>query len=359
MKVLLQVLSLGLMVTCAHAGDSDSSPIPAVVGAPVAAAGSEADFTAAVASFQQYIATKQVRAPGDLPFILSHGHKTPGAVLMVHGLTDSPYYMRTLADILYNAGYNVAAVLLPGHGTKPEDLLNVKLAQWREEVQFGLGVVKRLGETVSLAGFSCGGALSLDALAANYQGPSPIPLQNLLLFSPAIKIANREAELACLPGVREVMERTHPWAAGDASTPETNPNKYAKMALNAVCELNDLIGQNSSRRADIMRDIKDHGIGVFTVESGDDTTIDPDSVKQFMAALPSGARQDFIFYPKDDGIAHASVTRPETNPYYGALASQLATFVSEPTGPAIVRSCLPLPPMHSPALDGLMAGRAF
>ena len=368
MNILLFALSFGSLLASrpAQAAVVSAGPavhraefsVPAVAAAPVPAPAPDARFEAAVASFQGYIAGKKVRDPGDLPFLLSHGSKAAGTVLLVHGLKDSPYYMRTLADVFYEAGYNVVGLLLPGHGTKPEDLLSVRLEQWQDEVRYGLGIARELGETVSLAGFSTGGALELDALAANYRGPDPAPIRDLLLFSPAIKIANRKAELACLPGVRQVMERTHPWS-GDAAAPEDSPYKYRKLALNAVCELGELTLRNAVRAPALRRDIREHGIGVFAVESAADTTIDPDSVVRFMHKLPQGIRQDFILYPKDAGVPHGSVTRPETNPFYGELADRLRAFIAPRPLPAAASASVFLQPFHSGILDQLSGGAPF
>ena len=153
------------------------------------------------------------------------------------------------------------------------------------------------------------------------------------------------------------MELAHPWAVGDAATPETNPYKYGKMALNAVCELNDLIHQNSSHGPAIMKDIRDHGIGVFTVESAADQTIDPDSVVEFMHTLPPETREDFILYPKDAAIPHGAVTLPQTNPLYGALADRLRVFIAFPA--ASPAASLFLRPFRSGALDQLSGGSSF
>src|SRR6185436_10157859 len=40
-----------------------------------------------------------------------------GAVLLVHGLSDSPYSMRALAQTFFEQGYDVVVLRLPGHGT--------------------------------------------------------------------------------------------------------------------------------------------------------------------------------------------------------------------------------------------------
>ena len=53
-----------------------------------------------------------------------------GAALLVHGLSDSPYSMRALADTLYAQGYYVLALRLPGHGTVPAGLTDVSWRDW-------------------------------------------------------------------------------------------------------------------------------------------------------------------------------------------------------------------------------------
>src|SRR5262249_41640087 len=45
-----------------------------------------------------------------------------GGVLLVHGLTDSPYSLRAVAEIYRRAGFFALAVRMPGHGTVPAAL---------------------------------------------------------------------------------------------------------------------------------------------------------------------------------------------------------------------------------------------
>ena len=40
-----------------------------------------------------------------------------GAALLLHGLSDSPYSLRSMAGLLYGRGLNVLTMRLPGHGT--------------------------------------------------------------------------------------------------------------------------------------------------------------------------------------------------------------------------------------------------
>jgi len=304
-----------------------------------------ADYAQAVATFAQYRASKLpgIRAEGDLPFMRTHGAPTAGAVLLVHGLTDSPYYVATIGDALYDRGYNVVSVLLPGHGTRPECLLHVKKAQWQREVRFGHSLARRLGAKVSMAGFSTGGALSLNAVAENFAPfhRDRIPFGDVFLFSPAIGFDNWKTDLCDIPVVDVWLEHHQPWKDNNPNAPETNPNKYVKMATNSVCQLVYLTQDNALLRGVIGADIAKHGIGVFAVESMADATVSPGAVVSFVDGLPEGARKDLITYPKGEGIAHADVPRPETNPHYAEMISELDAFLDASASPA--------PPPEAPA----------
>ncbi|HVA67175.1 MAG TPA: alpha/beta hydrolase [Elusimicrobiota bacterium] len=339
--------------------------------AGTAARADQATDNRAVAAFQARInslkppaAACAVKNPthlcfgADLPFLNIHapGQKAARSILMIHGLGDSPYSMQVLADLFYSYGYNVVGVLLPGHGRKSEDLLHAKLSQWQRAAEEGLHVAAAIGQRVSIAGFSTGGALTLNLVRRNYKSAHPLDLQDLFLFSPAIQIHDRKAPVICSlsPLDLAAFEAVHPWASvapwakaaaagGGGPYQDYYDGRYAKMALNGVCQLQEQIEENSATgrlprlplsitlpdltpaligslvqykstvrvSPEIISDIKGHGLGVFTVESDSDTTVNPDAVIQFMRDL-SGARAQFILYPKADGIAHADVTRPDS-----------------------------------------------
>lgn len=48
-----------------------------------------------------------------------------GGVLLLHGMSDSPYSLRALGEALNERGYWVIGLRLPGHGTAPSGLLDV------------------------------------------------------------------------------------------------------------------------------------------------------------------------------------------------------------------------------------------
>jgi esterase/lipase len=284
---------------------------------------SDARYASAVAEFESYIASKsgKLKSPGNLPFLLTHGRRTERAILIVHGLTDSPHYVRALAEIFHEQGYNVAAILLPGHGTRPEDLLKVKAAEWRREVAFGLSIARRLGEKTSLAGFSAGGALALDALASGQQ-----PFEGLYLFAPAIEI-QRGRLVRAICGAPWATTRVRKWRETRAfKIPEDNPHKYRKMAVNALCEVDGLAKANGRRAGAINAAIASDGTAVFMVQSEADGTVRHEGALRFMDALPAGTRKDVLLYPKPLGLKHNAIMGPATNPRFDELRRRLEEF---------------------------------
>jgi len=52
-----------------------------------------------------------------------------GGVLLLHGMSDSPYSLLALSKALNNSGYHVIGLRLPGHGTVPSGL---KRVNWQD-----------------------------------------------------------------------------------------------------------------------------------------------------------------------------------------------------------------------------------
>jgi alpha-beta hydrolase superfamily lysophospholipase len=102
-------------------------------------------------------------------------------VLLVHGLGDSPGSFVDVATQLASQGYRVRTVLLPGHGTRPADMLDVDINDWRRTVEQQVALLRKDVGHVYLGGFSTGANLVV-AYAMDDQS-----IAGLLLFSPAFK----------------------------------------------------------------------------------------------------------------------------------------------------------------------------
>lgn len=96
--------------------------------------------------------------PGAEPWTSDGG---PVGVLVVHGFTGNPQSMRPLAEALAAAGHTVSLPLLPGHGTRVEDMLPTRWADWSAAALAAYDELAARCQRVVVAGLSMGGTLTL------------------------------------------------------------------------------------------------------------------------------------------------------------------------------------------------------
>ena len=166
-------------------------------------------------------------------FELKQDRPTKG-VLLLHGLSDSPYSLRTLAKTLHQQGYYVLGLRMPGHGTIPSGLVHASWQDMAAAVKLAIRhVSQRIGSSTDLhiIGYSMGAAqavnYSLDALEDN----SLPRAKSLVLISPAIGVsavaalAIWQSRLSSIPGLKKL--------AWNSIGPEFDPYKYTSFAINA------------------------------------------------------------------------------------------------------------------------------
>lgn len=147
-----------------------------------------------------------------------------GGVLLVHGLGDSPWSFHDLAPRLARQGFLVRSVLLPGHGTVPEDMLEVSLEDWRHTVAEQTALLQRDAGPVYLGGFSTGANLVLDQA---YAEPA---VAGLLLFSPAFRSSVPFGWATLL------LRHVKPWLLEPGTETESIPMRYANMPTNGFAQ---------------------------------------------------------------------------------------------------------------------------
>lgn len=156
-----------------------------------------------------------------------------GGVLLLHGMSDSPYSLHTLATTLGERGYRVVGLRLPGHGTAPSGLRFVTADDMRAAVSLAMKHLHgALGEKpIHMVGYSTGAPLSLDFTLDALDGrASPVPT-SLVLISPAIRIHGAAAlsrfkdAMSILPGLDGLA-----WLN---VAPEFEPFRYHSFATNA------------------------------------------------------------------------------------------------------------------------------
>lgn len=207
-------------------------------------------------------------------------------VLLTHGLTDSPYFMHNLARMFQQNCFRVMAILLPGHGTRPGDLLEVSWQDWVKAEAYGTDRLAAEVDEVYLAGFSTGGALSV------YQSQHDERVRGLFLFSPALRISS----LAAFANVHKIYS----WAAPSAKwldiMPDKDLYKYESFPANAAAQIYDLIKAVEAQSQAV-------AIPVFAAASEDDTTVDTQATIDFMGQARNPVSR-LVLYSTDPGKGH-------------------------------------------------------
>lgn len=104
-------------------------------------------------------------------------------VVLVHSFTGTPAQMRPLAETLHGQGFTVHGILLDGHGTAVEDLVNSCARDWLSNVREAAGRVSG-ARRLHLVGFAMGGLLCLQ-LADELKASSTITINSPLRFARA------------------------------------------------------------------------------------------------------------------------------------------------------------------------------
>ncbi|MEV0639813.1 alpha/beta fold hydrolase [Streptomyces sp. NPDC050619] len=164
--------------------------------------------------------------PGAEPFRHEGGE---AGVLLCHGFTGSPQSLRPWAEYLAERGLTVSLPLLPGHGTRWEDLQLTGWQDWYAEVDRELRALRERCAQVFVAGLSMGATLALR-LAAKHGDT----VSGLMVVNPA----NRMHGLAphALPVIHHLV-RTSKGIASDIAKEGSVELGYGRVPLRAAHSL--------------------------------------------------------------------------------------------------------------------------
>jgi alpha-beta hydrolase superfamily lysophospholipase len=175
--------------------------------------------------------------------------KNPRAVfLMLHGLSDSPYSMRGLAEDLHARGAAVVGLRLPGHGTAPAGLASADWRDFTAAVRLAMRSVRRESPAqlpLYMVGYSNGAALSVAYTLEALEGQDlPLPA-GLILISPALAVSPTAglAKWNLLLGRLAGLEKL----AWLSIQPEFDPYKYNSFPVNAGEQIHRLTTDIASR----------------------------------------------------------------------------------------------------------------
>jgi len=188
-------------------------------------------------------------------YILEPAGPPMGAVVLLHGLTDSPYSLRHVARRYREDGYIAVAIRLPGHGTVPAGLTHVEWEEWAEATRLAVREARRrIGPSrpLHIVGFSNGGALALKYALDAIGDPALARPDRLVLISPMIGVTSmaRFAGFFGWPAVFPAFAK----AAWLGIVPEFNPFKYNSFPVNAARQSSHLTRTLQQQIADYARD---------------------------------------------------------------------------------------------------------
>jgi len=193
-------------------------------------------------------------------------HPGKPAVIIVHGLTATPWEVRTLSIYLSEHNYTVLTPVLAGHGRSPAELEKTTWRDWYHNVNESH---RRLAETsprVFVIGISTGGSLAIE-LAKEHD------LAGAILIGTPVTLRDSRTKFAV--AASHVLRWTDRLVL-----PEEDGHYYPVMPTKTVAELNRLI-LHTTRSAPGVEE------PVFLIQSRVDPTVDPSSANDLYVLLGS------------------------------------------------------------------------
>ena len=201
--------------------------------------------------------------------------------------------MRHLGTFFQENCFRVMAVLLPGHGTQPGDLLEVGWQEWAKAVAFGTDQLAAEVDEIYLGGFSLGGALSV------YQSQRDERVRGLFLFTPALKISS----LAVFANLHKIYSWALPSGKWLSVKPDKDIYKYESFASNGAAQVYALTQELNSQTQGHQAE----SIPVFAAASWDDSTVDTPATVAFMARTTHPSSR-LVLYSTDTKQAPAGIS---------------------------------------------------
>ena len=214
-------------------------------------------------------------------------------ILMTHGLTDSPFSTRALGDFFQAHCFKVKSILLPGHGTRPGDLLNISWRDWAAAEAYGTESVAVDADEVYLLGFSTGAALSV------YQTLQDPRIKGVYLFSPAMRITS----MAALADIHKLYSWAFPRSRWIDLMNDEDPFKYESFPYNAAFQIFLL-----TREVDALRKERPFTVPLFIAASEDDSTVLFSGTREFFGAASNPKNRMIVYTTHAAGISE-KVTR--------------------------------------------------
>ena len=233
------------------------------------------------------------------------GETSRAGALCLHGLTGTPYEVRPLAQALAARGVRARGPLLPGHGTRPEELASLGYASWVAAVEAEYRALREQHEWVVVVGLSLGGLLCLE-LASRERPDALAVIGTPLALRPPIPQL-----VALAKYIKPMLDKREGSDIRDPAARARHPG-YKQMPLASVHELVRLQRRVSSRLTEIRSP-------ALVAHGAHDRTADPQDAQRIFEQLGSPVKEELIC-PESGHVASVDFDGPW-------LADRVADFM--------------------------------
>ena len=249
--------------------------------------------------------------------------------LLIHGLTDSPFVLRDIGNEFKKDCYWVRSILLPGHGTIPGDLLNIKYSEWINATDAGIESFETMVDELYIVGFSTGASLTINHVLRKNESKN---IKGLILISPGIK---ESTPFGFVAGWLAILGKYLPRVAWLDVLPDKDKVKYESFPANAGAQFHYLT-KDIRRLAENKNTIK---MPLFIAISSSDATVDPLFARDFFCNHTQNPKNFMIWYTSELNIKEQNTiclggtikTKPISNKTLGILNY---SHLSLPVSPA-------------------------
>ena len=245
-----------------------------------------------------------------------------GGVLLLHGMSDSPYSLRALGQTLRQRNFWVIGLRLPGHGTAPSGLKHISWRDMAAAVQLAVAhLSSRLGQKpIHIVGYSNGSPLALHYALDAIEDDSLATPASLVLISPSIglnpaaALAKWKRRLSILPGLGGMA-----WLS---VMPEFDPYKYNSFATNAGEQVH-AVTSSVARRI-----VSRAGSGAnpilpptLVLKSTVDATVSTDAVVDRLLKHLKPDRHELVLFDINRFVAKSSLLIADPAPFTARLTA--------------------------------------
>lgn len=276
--------------------------------------GLNSDFTIEGIPFNQYIQRMQgiisearvdLRKANNIDIIKANSpcehvpaqppkHKYPYSLLLIHGLLDSPQILSSLFNHYKDKQLLVRSLLLPGHGTRPGDLLNIQLESWIKATRYAIDTCVAQSEKLIVLGFSLGASLAI------HQALMKAPIDALILICPVLSLKSKLAYALSHWG--KLVTRAHPRMQWFRACQEDDYAKYQSVPLNAI--------NQSIRLCNKIHHLSKHEqitIPQFVALTEDDEVVAPQASVNYFKKQPN-PKNKLLIYSNKPAQPHPKIT---------------------------------------------------